>query len=87
MENEPTIDRTLYKKIKSMDRATMDKLVKNVYYQGYEDAQSHSIDYDTLRADLRQIKGIGESRLNEIMSVIDKHIELVNDEQEVTLDC
>lgn len=81
MEKEETIiDRALYKKIKSMDRETMNNFVQNVYQQGYKAAESHSIDYDKLRADLSQIKGIGESRLNEIMSVIDKHIELVNDE-------
>ena len=79
-KNKPIIDRTLYKKIKSMDRETMNNFVQNVYQQGYKAAESHSIDYDKLRTDLSQIKGIGESRLNEIMSVIDKHIELVNDE-------
>lgn len=31
-------------------------------------------------------KCFGESHFNEIMTVIDKHIELVNDEQEVNLD-
>lgn len=80
MENEPIIDRALYKKIKSMDRAAMDRFVKNVYQKGYEAAESQSIDYDKLRADLRQIKGIGESRINEIMMVIDKYIELANSE-------
>ena len=79
METEPTIDRALYKKIKSMDRATMDNFVKNVYHQGYEDAQVQSIDYDKLKADIAQIKGIGESRLQEIMTVIDKHIENTSD--------
>ncbi len=79
MENQPTIDRVLYKKIKSMDRATMDNFVKNVYQQGYNDAQAQSIDYDKLKADLACIKGIGESRLQEIMSVIDKHIENTSD--------
>lgn len=79
-KKEPIIDRALYKKIKSMDRETMNRFVQNMYQQGYDDAQAQSIDYDKLRADLSQIKGIGESRLNEIMSVIDKHIELVNDE-------
>ena len=74
MENQPTIDRALYKKIKSMDN-----FVKNVYQQGYNDAQAQSIDYDKLKADLACIKGIGESRLQEIMSVIDKHIENTSD--------
>ncbi len=79
MDNQPTIDRALYKKIKSMDRATMDNFVKNIYHQGYDDAQAHNIDYDKLKADIAQIKGIGESRLQEIMTVIDKHIENTSD--------
>lgn len=74
MENQPTIDRALYKKIKSMDN-----FVKNVYQQGYNDAQAQSIDYDKLKADLPCIKGIGESRLQEIVSVIDKHIKNTSD--------
>ena len=57
----------------------MDNFVKNVYQQGYNDAQAQSIDYDKLKADLACIKGIGESRLQETMSVIDKHIENTSD--------
>jgi endonuclease III-like uncharacterized protein len=65
-----------------MNRAEMESFVKNIFNQGYERAESetHSIDYDSLRADLSKIKGIGESRLNEIMTVIDKHIAINNDE-------
>lgn len=79
MDQEPIIDRALYKQIKSMDRAAMDRFVKNVYQQGYDAAQSQSIDYEKLRSDLAQIKGIGESRLQEIMTVIDSHIENTSD--------
>ena len=75
-ENEELVNRSLYKRIKSMNRAEMESFVRNVFNQGYERAEeeTHSIDYDSLRADLSKIKGIGESRLNEIMTVIDKHI-------------
>ena len=75
-ENEELVNRSLYKRIKSMNRAEMENFVRNVFNQGYEraEAETHSIDYDSLRADLSKIKGIGESRLNEIMTVIDKHI-------------
>ena len=64
-----------------MNRAEMESFVRNVYQQGYEKAEeeTHPIDYDSLRADLSKIKGIGESRLNEIMTVIDKHIECTSD--------
>ena len=64
-----------------MNRAEMENFVRNVFNQGYEKAEeeTYSIDYDSLRADLSRIKGIGESRLEEIMTVIDKHIENTND--------
>ncbi len=80
-ENEELVNRSLYKRIKSMNRAEMENFVRNVFNQGYERAEeeTHSIDYDSLRADLSKIKGIGENRLNEIMTVIDKHIGNIDD--------
>lgn len=80
-ENEELVNRALYKRIKSMNRSEMESFVRNVYQQGYEKAEeeTHPIDYDSLRADLSKIKGIGESRLNEIMTVIDNHIGNIND--------
>lgn len=80
-ETEELVNRALYKQIKSMNRAEMETFVRNVFAQGYQRAEekSHSIDYDSLRADLSKIKGIGESRLGEIMTVIDKHIECTSD--------
>ena len=73
IETEELVNRALYKQIKSMNRAEMETFVRNVFAQG------HPIDYDSLRADLSKIKGIGENRLNEIMTVIDKHIECTSD--------
>ena len=80
-ENEELVNRSLYKRIKSMNRAEMENFVRNVFNQGYEKAEeeTHSIDHDSLSADLSRIKGIGESRLEEIMTVIDKHIENTSD--------
>ena len=80
-ETEELVNRALYKRIKSMNRAEMENFVRNVFNQGSEKAEkeTHSIDYDSLRADLSRIKGIGESRLEEIMTVIDKHIENTSD--------
>ena len=80
-ENQELVNRALYKHIKSMNRVEMESFLRNIFNQGYERAESetHSIDYDSLRADLSKIKGIGESRLNEIMTVIDKHIECTSD--------
>lgn len=80
-ENKELVNCSLYKRIKSMNRAEMENFVRNVFNQSYEKAEeeTHSIDYDSLRADLSRIKGIGESRLEEIMTVIDKHIENTSD--------
>ena len=80
-ENPELVNRALYKHIKSMNRAEMESFVRNIYNQGYQRAEeeTHPIDYDSLRADLSKIKGIGESRLNEIMTVIDNHININDD--------
>ena len=61
---------------KMYDLFNMRKPKATIVFKTHEKAEeeTHSIDYDSLRADLSQIKGIGESRLNEIMTVIDKHI-------------
>ena len=76
-ENKELVIRSLYKRIKSMNSAEMENFVRNVFNEGYENAEeeTHSIDYDSLRADLSRIKGSGESRFEDIMTVIDKHIE------------
>lgn len=77
MEDKIILDRETYKKIKSMNRAEMEKTLKNLYQLGYENAlKEGAVDLDTekLRAELGNIKGIGESRLNEIMSVFEKFI-------------
>ena len=79
---EMILDRGLYKKIKSMDRATMNSFIQDVYQQGADSTESKAIDYDALKADLSKIKGIGESRLAEIMEVIDRHMGSVNNEEE-----
>lgn len=80
-ETEELVNRALYKQIKSMNRAEMETFVRNVFAQGYQRAEeeTHPIDYDSLQRS-EQVKGIGESRLNEIMTVIDKHIAINNDE-------
>lgn len=74
MPNKPLLDRALYKKIKAMDRETMDNFIQNIYQTGKDDVHATEVDSDKLREDISKIKGIGESRLNEIMAVIESHI-------------
>lgn len=68
------LDRALYKQIKGMDRDKMADYLSNIYMSGKNDVEEVSVDVDKMRADIAAIKGIGESRLNEIMSVIMTHI-------------
>ena len=65
------LPRSLYKELKSMKRERMQEVLTNIYKQGVQSAEVASVDLDTLRAEIGKIKGIGESRLNEIMAVIE----------------
>ena len=70
------LDRDLYRKIKRMDRNALETLIKEFYDMGRESAEEANADIDALRADIGKIKGIGESRLEEIMDVIQMHLTL-----------
>lgn len=78
MAQESVLDRSTYKKIKSMSREEMQKFLTNYYYNVMEDAPTSSVDLKELRAELSNIKGVGEKRLDEIMSVIEKHLVVSN---------
>ena len=77
MAEQQLLDRALYKKVKGMDRAAMEETFKNMYKIGYEAALKEGaveLNTDKLRAEIGQIKGIGENRLNEIMTVIEDNL-------------
>ena len=70
------ISREMYKKIKSMDREQLQVFATTIYLDGVKSAETTDLDLDKLREEIGTIKGIGESRLNVIMSVIEKHTKL-----------
>jgi len=77
MSDEMIMDRAMYKKVKGMDREHLEQTFKNVYNIGYDKAKEESsvpVDLEKLRSDLKLIKGVGETRLNEIMAVIEIHM-------------
>lgn len=78
MAQELVLDRATYKKIKSMSREEMQKFLTNYYYNVMEDAETSAVDLEALRAELSSIKGVGEKRLDEIMSVIRKYLVVSN---------
>lgn len=81
MSDKYTLDRETYRSIKRMDRAQLEKVLTSVYVSGKGDAESKSIDFHELKAAIGQIKGIGENRLNEIMSVIQGFMDKAESEE------
>lgn len=67
------ISRDIYKRIKGMNREQLQGFATTIYLDGVKSVDTVNIDMDKLREEIGAIKGIGESRLNEIMAVIEKH--------------
>ena len=74
MAQKEVLDRALYKKIKAMDRKNMEAFLNEMYVVGAESVKAVNADMEALRTDIGKVKGIGESRLNEIMDIINKHL-------------
>lgn len=77
MDENITLSRETYKKIKGFDRVQMQKFLADIYKSAAEDAattNAASLDMEKLRMEIGEIKGVGESRLNEIMAVIEKNL-------------
>ena len=74
MPQEIVLDRALYKKIKAMDKQQMQNFLVSLYNNAQTDMNAASVDFTELRNEIGAIRGIGENRLNEIMSVIEKHL-------------
>ena len=73
-------NRNLYRQIKSMDKNELSRTLNNIYKMGKEDAlkgiEAVDIDMDKLRSQIGAIKGIGETRLNQIMEIIAGHLNI-----------
>lgn len=75
MANREIIDRDTYKKIKKMDRETLTKFILQ-YGDELLGNQGKTIDLPALEVELSKIKGIGGKRLEEIMTVIEKFLDV-----------
>ncbi len=75
MEQREMIDRDTYKKIKKMNREELTKFILR-YGDQLLGEQGKTIDLPTLEAELSKVKGIGGKRLEEIMTVIEKFLDV-----------
>ena len=77
MSEKLILDRATYKKIKGFDRDQMEQFLADIYANAAEDVAENnvtSLDMEKLRKEIGEIKGVGENRLNEIMSVIEANL-------------
>ena len=74
-QNIYTLSRETYKQIKGFNREQMQRFVGQIYKNAEESPNGTSLDLDELRGRIGEIKGIGESRLNEIMEVIKEYVD------------
>ena len=75
MANQEIIDRDTYKKIKKMNREELTKFILK-YGDELLGEQVKTVDLLALEAELSKIKGIGGKRLEEIMVVIEKFLDV-----------
>ena len=74
VQNE-IVDRDTYRKIKKMNREELTKFILQ-YGDELLGEQSKTIDLPALEAELSKIKGIGGKRLEEIMTVVEKFLDI-----------
>ena len=77
MSEKLILDRATYKKIKGFDRNQMEQFLADIYANAAEDVAENNatlLDMEKLRKEIGEIKGVGENRLNEIMSVIEANL-------------
>ena len=67
------ISRETYRAIKKMSREDLQAFLMR-YADGLLEKDGKSIDLREVEKDLRQIKGIGDKRVEEIMAVFEKHL-------------
>ena len=75
MGQKEIIDRDTYRKIKKMNREELTKFILK-YGDELLGEQSNTIDLPALEVELSKIKGIGGKRLEEIMVVIEKFLDV-----------
>lgn len=73
MAEQKIIDRDTYRAIKKMSREELQAFLMR-YANGLLENDGKSIDLREVEKDLRQIKGIGDKPVDEIMAVFEKHL-------------
>lgn len=73
MPKEPMIDRDTYRTIKEMSR-------EELRYADSLREDAPTLDLRELEKDIKGVKGIGEKRAEEIMQIIERHLDILGEE-------
>lgn len=76
--SQPMIDRDTYRSIKKMSREELQAFLMRYADELRNDAPT--IDLREVERDIREIKGIGEKRAEEIMRIFEKHLGILGEE-------
>jgi hypothetical protein len=84
----PLLDRDTYRRIKKMDRASLETLIQDIHESGRQKGLKEAVGDDhtgepEINLDLRElekrikaVKGVGEKRAEEIMGIVEKWLGL-----------
>ena len=72
--SQPMIDRDTYRTIKKMSREELQAFLIRYADSLREDAPT--LDLRELEKDIKGVKGIGEKRAEEIMTIIERHLDV-----------
>lgn len=94
-EVEQILDRNTYRRIKKMDRATLEGLIQDIFERGRKkglaeagvmvdesmaDDRGGTLDLRKAESEIRGIKGIGEKKAKEIMLIFEKHLGILSED-------
>lgn len=65
------LDRSIYRKVKQMTRDEMETFLNNIYAKGAESVEHVQVTEDELVKRLSTVKGLGEKRIAEILTVLE----------------
>ena len=94
-EVEQILDRNTYRRIKKMDRATLEGLIQDIFKRGRKkglaeaglmvdestaDDRGGTLNLRKVESEIRGIKGIGEKKAEEIMLIFEKHLGILSED-------
>lgn len=93
IDEENFLDRDTYRRIKKMDRATLEGLIQDIFERGRKkglaeagvisspsDDEGGTLDLRAVESEIRAIRGIGEKRAEEIMLIFEKHLGILDED-------